>query len=145
MLPKFQIGFQFYYLYLWEPMLSAGVQKSKLGNFFNINTIALLLGILLMVLKVKLPAFILEPISSLGKCTSPLSMVYIGALLAGMNLKSTFKTTSIYVLTINKLIIPLLLGFIYSFLRRSFNLNLSIEAFVVLVMQANAMPPDDWL
>ncbi|HOY71514.1 MAG TPA: AEC family transporter [Tenuifilaceae bacterium] len=120
--------------------LSAGVQKSKLGNFFNINTIALLLGILLMVLKVKLPAFILEPISSLGKCTSPLSMVYIGALLAGMNLKSTFKTTSIYVLTINKLIIvPLLLGFIYSFLRRSFNLNLSIEAFVVLVMQA-AMP-----
>jgi len=120
--------------------LSAGVQKSRLGNLFNINTIALLLGIVLMVLKVKLPSFILDPITGLGKCTSPLSMVYIGALLAGMNLKSTFKTISIYLLSINKLIIlPLLLGFLYTFLNKWANLNLSLESFVVLVMQA-AMP-----
>ncbi|MGD9976329.1 MAG: AEC family transporter [Bacteroidales bacterium] len=118
--------------------LSAGNNKSGLKSLINVNTGALVLGFTTMIFGIKVPRLVIDSFSSLGKCTSPLSMVYIGALLAGLNIKSIIKTWSIYILSINKLILaPLLLGLTYLGINRFFNLGLSIEAFVVLVMQAS--------
>ena len=118
--------------------LSSGTQKSGLKSLINVNTGGLLLGFTIMVSGLKLPTPVVDAFSGLGKSTSPLSMVYIGALLAGIGVKDAFRTLSIYVLSLNKLIItPIVLGIAYFFLNKTLNLNLSVEAFVVLVMQAS--------
>jgi len=117
--------------------LSSGAQKSGLKSLLNVNTGALLLGIVVMVSRIQLPKPLMDAFSGLGKCTSPLSMVYIGALLDGMNFKNPIKTGSVYLLALNKLVIaPLVLGFSIMFLLKSLGIEIAREAFFVLVMQA---------
>lgn len=120
--------------------LSAGQAKSGLKSLLNINTFALLIGFTITAFGIKIPAFLIDALSGLGKATSPLSMVYIGALLMGLGIRKSVSHKSIYLLSLNKLILlPVFLGFIYLWIFRFFNLQISSEAFIVLVMQM-AMP-----
>lgn len=120
--------------------LSAGTQKSGIKSLLNLNSGALAIGILIMALGIELPTQLTSSLSSIGKCTSPLSMIYIGALLAGMNFSKTLKRPSVYAISMNKLIIaPLILAFVYHGIINWLGLNFSHEAFIVVVMQA-AMP-----
>lgn len=120
--------------------LSAGTQKSGIKSLLNLNTAALTLGIIVMLTGIKLPTQVVQAFSGIGQCTSPMSMIYIGALLAGMNFKASFKMPSVYALSLNKLIIaPVVLGFIYYGLMRALGINYSVEALMVVVLQA-AMP-----
>jgi predicted permease len=117
--------------------LSSGTQKSGWKSLLNANTGAIVLGSLILISGLHLPKFVNDAFSGLGKCTSPLSMVYIGALLAGMNIRKSFKTVSVFIISINKLIIvPLILGFTYVLLIRWLHIEIAREAFFVLVMQA---------
>jgi len=117
--------------------LSSGTQKSGWKSLLNANTGAIVLGSLILVSRIELPKFVVDAFTGLGKCTSPLSMVYIGALLAGMNIKKAFKIVSVFVISFNKLIlVPIILGFIYIFLIRVLHLDIAREALFVLVMQA---------
>ncbi len=117
--------------------LSSGTQKSGWKSLLNANTGAIVLGSLVLVSRLELPKFIVDAFSGLGKCTSPLSMVYIGALLAGMNIKKAFKIVSVFIISINKLIlVPILLGFLYILAVKLFNLEIDRIALFVLVMQA---------
>jgi malate permease and related proteins len=117
--------------------LSSGTQKSGWRSLLNANTGAIVLGSLILVSKIELPKFVIDAFSGLGKCTSPLSMVYIGALLAGMNIKKAFRIASVFIISFNKLIlIPVLLGIAYILLIKGFHLDIAREAFFVLVMQA---------
>jgi predicted permease len=120
--------------------LSSGQKKSGLKSLLNINTFALLIGFSITAFGIKIPTFLIDALSGLGKATSPLSMVYIGALLMGIGIRQSVKHKSIYILSFNKLILlPILLGFGYLWIFKAFNLHVSREAFVVLVMQM-AMP-----
>lgn len=117
--------------------LSSGTQKSGWKSLLNANTGAIVLGSLILISRIELPKFVIDAFSGLGKCTSPLSMVYIGALLAGMNIKKAFRIASVFIISINKLVIvPVILGFLYVFLIRVLHLNIAREALFVLVMQA---------
>jgi predicted permease len=117
--------------------LSSGTQKSGWKSLLNANTGAIVLGSLVLVSRLELPKFIVDAFSGLGKCTSPLSMVYIGALLAGMNIKKAFKIVSVFIISFNKLIlVPILLGFIYILAIKLFHLEIDRIALFVLVMQA---------
>lgn len=117
--------------------LSSGTQKSGWKSLLNANTGAIVLGSLVLVSRLELPKFIVDGFSGLGKCTSPLSMVYIGALLAGMNIKKAFKIASVFIISFNKLIlVPILLGILYIFTIKLFNLEIDRIALFVLVMQA---------
>lgn len=117
--------------------LSSGSQKSGWKSLLNANTGAIILGSLIMISGLKLPQPIIDGFSGLGKCTSPLSMVYIGALLAGMNIRKAFKTLSVFIISFNKLLLaPIILGVSYFFLVKGLNLSIAREAFFVLVMQA---------
>ncbi len=117
--------------------LSAGTQKSGWKSLINVNTGALFLGIVILVAGIKLPKPMLDAFTGLGKCTSPLSMVYIGALLAGLNIRNAINKVSVYVVSFNKLIFaPILLGLMYAFLIKLIGFEVSREAFFVLVMQA---------
>ncbi|MEW5845197.1 MAG: AEC family transporter [Bacteroidota bacterium] len=120
--------------------LSSGQKKSGIKSLLNINTFALLIGFTITAFGIKIPTFLIDALSGLGKATSPLSMVYIGALLMGIGIRQSVKHKSIYILSFNKLILlPILLGFGYLWIFKALNLQVSREAFVVLVMQM-AMP-----
>lgn len=117
--------------------LSSGAQKSGWKSLLNANTGAIVLGSLVLVSRLELPKFVVDAFSGLGKCTSPLSMVYIGALLAGMNIKKAFKIASVFIISFNKLIlVPILLGFLYILAIKLFNLEIDRIALFVLAMQA---------
>ncbi|MFP4556188.1 MAG: AEC family transporter [Bacteroidales bacterium] len=120
--------------------LSAGTEKSGWKSLINTNTIALTLGILIFGLGITVPSALNVSFQSLGKCTGPLSMVYIGAMLASMNIQRTLLQKSIYVLSINKLLlIPFILAAIFLLVFSALGITISREAFFVLMLQA-AMP-----
>ncbi|MDD2196163.1 MAG: AEC family transporter [Bacteroidales bacterium] len=120
--------------------LSRGSQRGGWRSLINVNTVAIFLGVLALVFSVKLPTVVSKPFELLGKSTSPLSMVYIGAMLASMNLRKALFQKSIFVLSFNKLFFtPLLIGAAYLAVMGIIGVELSKVAFFVLILQA-AMP-----
>jgi predicted permease len=120
--------------------LSSGTQKGGLKSLINPNTIGLFLGALVLVSGITLPSVIKVSFESLGKSTSPLSMVYIGAMLASMNIRKAILQKSIYLLAFNKLLLaPVLLGAAYIFILNFVGIEISKVAFFVIMLQA-AMP-----
>jgi len=118
--------------------LSAGTHKSRWKSLINFNTIALFLGAMVLIIGVPIPSFVNSSFMSLGKCTSPLSMVYIGAMLASMNIRSAVLQKSIYALSFNKLVFfPSVLAFVYLFVMRWLGVEMSKEAFFVVILQAS--------
>ncbi len=120
--------------------LSAGTQKSGWKSLINPNTIALMLGAIVLLFAIPLPSFVGHSFRSLGQCTSPLSMIYIGAMLASMNIRSAVRQKSIYFLSLYKLIlIPVVLAASYLAVLNLLGISISREALFVVVLQA-AMP-----
>jgi predicted permease len=67
-------------------------------------------------------------------------MVYIGAMLASMNIRKAVLQASIYALAFNKLLLaPVLLGALYLFILNIIGIEISKVAFFVIMLQA-AMP-----
>jgi predicted permease len=94
-------------------MLSSGngvpVGKSML-KVFNINTLAIVLGLIMFLAGLKLPEFLMKSLGGLGGTNTYLSMIYIGVMLYHANLSGLFGRGVVYFLTFNKLLlIPLLL------------------------------------
>lgn len=61
---------------------------SEIRKIFNIGVVACILTLIIYLLDIPMPAFVQKTTSMLGGMTAPLSMLVIGASLAGMNLKS---------------------------------------------------------
>jgi hypothetical protein len=120
--------------------LSNGEQKSGWKSLLNTNTIALALGALFLLSGLALPSALRIAFEGLGRCTSPLSMVFIGALLAGMNFRKAILQRSVYLLSLNKLILaPILFAFLYYYGLQLLHIEMDNVAFYVLILQA-AMP-----
>ena len=120
--------------------LSAGTQKSGWRSLFNANFIALVLGTIVLITNVKMPQPMMIAFEGLGKCTGPLSMVYIGAMLAGLNIRKAITNSSVYLLSFNKLLLgPVVLATAYFFGLKLLGIEISKTAFYVLILQA-AMP-----
>ena len=118
--------------------LSSGTQKSGWHSLINSNTIALFLGLLILVFGLSVPDPVKVAFEGLGRCTGPLSMVYIGAMLAGLNIKKAIQNPSIYLLSFNKLLLgPVLLALIYFYGLRILGIEIANEAFFVLILQAS--------
>ncbi len=58
--------------------------------------IAIFVGFVVMLLPFSLPAFIVNTIGSVSKCTTPLSMFVIGAILADADIKTMFSKDVLY-------------------------------------------------
>ncbi len=58
--------------------------------------IAVFLGFLLMVLPISLPSVVTSTINSISKCTTPLSMIVIGTILADADIKTMFSKDVMY-------------------------------------------------
>ena len=73
--------------------------------FINPAVIAVYLGIIIMIFKVNLPAFIIDTTKIVGDMTAPISMIIVGSILSNVNVKDIFKEKSIYYGALIKLII----------------------------------------
>jgi hypothetical protein len=111
----------------------------QLKKLINPNTIALVLGLLMMLLSLRFPPLLQKSFSGLGSTTLYLAMLYIGILLAQMKVKEVFKL-SIFTFSFNKLILsPVIFLFLIYALVDYFAIPLNNTAFTVLILES-AMP-----
>ncbi len=111
-------------IYAWAvPVLLIPNSEGKrsigetLKAFLNPMFVSIFIGALLGLTKITLPDFLLTSFSSLGACMSPLAMILTGMTIAKIDLKKTFSSLSIYLVSLIRLIfIPLLVLLILIFL-----------------------------
>ena len=111
-----------------------------LKHLINPNTVAFIIGIIMLAIGFRLPEFINVPTVGLGKTTIYLAMLYIGAVLAQNTMIKAFKKPEIYALVFNKMLfVPFLLLLIINLLTSIFGIEIGNVAKTVVVMQT-AMP-----
>lgn len=111
-------------IYIWAvPMLLIPHSEEKrsvketLKAFLNPMFVSIFIGAIIGLTKMPMPDFILKSFSSLGACMSPLAMILTGMTIAKIDLKKTFTTPSIYLISLIRLIfIPLLVLLVLIFL-----------------------------
>jgi predicted permease len=114
--------------------------RDRFKNLLNPNTVAFVVGIVMFSVQVKLPEIVHSPLSSIGKATSPLALIYIGSTLAGTSLKGAMKRGDIYLLSFNKLVlIPVILLLIINLAVRHFGVEFGQMAKTIIVLET-AMP-----
>ena len=112
----------------------------SLKNLLNPNTISFLVGLTMLLLGIKIPGFMFDTLQGLGKTTLYLAMLYIGAILADVNIKAIVKNKSTFILSLNKLIIgPVVLMFLMHLVLTYTPLGLNATAQTVIIMES-AMP-----
>lgn len=79
--------------------------KKSIVRVLNPNTVATLSGLLFFILSIKLPPLLVKPLSELGSANTWLSMLYIGAMLVLAEVGGLLGRKSLYILSINRLII----------------------------------------
>ena len=110
----------------------------SLKKLLNPNTIALLIGLMLMILRIKLPVVLDASLGGLGKATLPLAMIYIGILLSKTRLKETIKKWDVLFLSLNKLIIiPILLMLLLKLILLYTPFQINSVAIAVLILEAS--------
>lgn len=108
--------------------------RQRLKSFANPMLIATLVGAVLGLTGIQLPAFLTSAVSSLGSCMSPIAMLLTGMAIAKINLRETFRNRSIYAVSALRLLaIPLAFVVLFAFLP----LDYGIEACTVCAL---AMP-----
>jgi predicted permease len=91
--------------------------KKSISRVLNPCTIATLLGLLFFIFSIKLPALVVKPLSELGSANTWLSMLYIGAMLVLADVGGLLGRKSLYIISINRLIIvpAILISFFAAF------------------------------
>ena len=84
--------------------------RSSLKPLLNLNTLAFALGFIIFMLPIEIPSLLNQPLEGLGKTTIYLSMLYIGAILAGIKWKDAIRSWQAYFLGLNKLLLIPVLG-----------------------------------
>ncbi len=109
----------------------------NLKHLLNPNTIAFLFGFLFMIFNINLPYLLDSPLSGLGETTNYLSMLYIGAMLAQINIRGILSRGSVFVLSFNKLLlIPFIMILLVNAASSFFHLELSHTAGSVIILQS---------
>jgi len=118
-----------------------GCDKGTDGSFFRrflrgIDPVlyALFAGLILMALKVRIPTLLEEVMVSIGNLTSPLSMMFIGFILASVRVRDLFGDYQIYLVSIVKLAVLPLLFFVI--LRNFFSGEMLGAAVILMAMPA---------
>ncbi len=110
----------------------------NLKKLLNPNTIALVVGLFMMLFNIHLPEIIYNPLAGLGKTTLYLAMLYIGILLAKSKITQMFRKSDVFILSLNKLlIIPVLLIIIIRTFLNFFSINMDEIAFSVIILEAS--------
>lgn len=76
-----------------------------LKKLINPMFISMLIGMIVGLTGIAVPTFATSAVNSLGNCMSPIAMLLTGMTVAEIDLKSTFKNGSIYLISIIRLIL----------------------------------------
>ena len=71
----------------------------------NPNVIAIVIGVILFLTRIKLPPLISSTLSSFSACLGPVSMIMLGMLLAAVDYKKVFSNSRIYLIIALKMVI----------------------------------------
>lgn len=111
-------------------MIKNGRDKNALTlkSVINPGTVAVLIGFSIFIFSIKVPMPIASVLDMIGSMTTPLSMFYIGAMLAGASIKQLFSSPIVFEMSIIRLILlPLLFLLILKpFVSQKMLLGLSI-------------------
>ncbi|NMD37237.1 MAG: AEC family transporter [Christensenellaceae bacterium] len=95
----------------------------------NPNIIVIVIGLLLVLFRVKVPSTIVNIVNGIGGMTAPLTMFLIGAALGECNFKDMFKPIVLKLSFVRLILMPLLLWIIYIIFFRG---TIAIQVAVVL-------------
>lgn len=95
--------------------ISGGDAKIKIKHLIlNPGSISVLIGIPLFLLQIKLPEFVLDTLSRVGSCNSPMAMIVFGTFLANCNFKNIFAKKEVYFVSfVRLLVIPVIMLFVF--------------------------------
>lgn len=83
--------------------------RQRLLHVLNPSLFAVILGFSCFLFSIKLPAILINTFKSIGSTTTPLSMMFIGIILAEINFKEIFTDLSVLLVTfIRLLVLPIL-------------------------------------
>ncbi|MDL2253738.1 AEC family transporter [Ruminococcaceae bacterium OttesenSCG-928-I18] len=89
-----------------------GPRSGILGQILHPCVVSVLIGLVCMITGFRPPHFVMETITSLGQCTTALSMILIGGILATVKFKTIFTGSVFYFSALRLVVLPLLaLGF----------------------------------
>jgi malate permease and related proteins len=110
-------------------------QKS-IKRILNPNTIATLTGLACFLFALRLPAVVISPLSGIGSTNTWLCMLYIGAMMTFSNVKGLLGKKSIYILSLNRLIImPVIVVLLFSTLKTFAGISLDTLVTSVIVLE----------
>ena len=99
-------------IYLWGvPRLliadpnKAQSLKDNLKSFVNPMFVGMIIGTVIGLFNIKLPAFLTSIIRVSGQCMSPVAMLLTGMVVASVSLKKTFSDYKIYIISIVRLLV----------------------------------------
>lgn len=88
---------------IWS--LTGGDRKSFLNVFKNSLIWSMLVGILFVVLKIEMPIWISQPLSTIGDATLPIALLVAGAQIGNVRLEKNEYTPQVIFVTLSRLII----------------------------------------
>jgi len=97
----------------WTPLISGETHLDVKKIITNVNMIAIFLGIVIFALGIKLPKVVQDAIDTTAVMIGPMSMLMIGMMLAGMDLKSIFVRKRIWLVVFLRLIVAPLLFIVF--------------------------------
>lgn len=93
--------------------LMPGEKVESGKSIINPIFIALIIGAVLGITQIPIPAFIMNTVENAGRCMAPVAMIFTGFIIGNYKIKEMLYNVNTYVLTILRLlIIPILAGII---------------------------------
>ncbi len=102
------VNFFMYFVALRLFLPKEGPRPKLWKQLLHPALIAVLIGFVFMLSGLRPPVFLAESISALGACTTPVSMILIGGILASVNLKTLFSPSAFYFCGLRLVALPLL-------------------------------------
>lgn len=128
---------------LLSPMAEPG--SFDLKKLVNPATVAILLGMILMLTEVRIPTLLDTALQKIGATASPLAMIYVGGIFAGISFRKYIREISLYGIVLVKMILaPILLFWLLGIfpvgeeIRMAMALIAGMPTMTAVVMMANA-------
>ena len=122
-----------------------GEGRFALKKLVNPATVAILLGMILMLAQVRIPALLDTALQKIGSTASPLAMIYVGGIFAGISFRRYIREISLYGIVLVKMIVaPILLFLILGIfpvgeeIRMAMALIVGMPIMTAVIMMANA-------
>ena len=122
-----------------------GEGRFALKKLVNPATVAILLGMILMLAQVRIPALLDTALQKIGSTASPLAMIYVGGIFAGISFRRYIREISLYGIVLVKMIVaPILLFLILGIfpvgeeIRMAMALIVGMPTMTAVIMMANA-------